>query len=158
MPREHSEQLAINRLKQHGIHALPGKAVSAADVDVVAFGCVWIEVKYGRLNYQRVAEKFTFNNTVKQQREGYKGHLVMLICDYGDDRLTYHLFDAKSEVFFMQGRMKSGFTFTPGAMEAKKHGNNRVVMTQPMMDAARDDTRLIWRVLHEYHKMYKTIE
>lgn len=136
-PRVLTEQLAIERLLDVGIFALPGKAIAAADVDVVAWGCVWIEVKYARLEFQRGVKKFKFTTTPKQQQRGFLADLVMLICDYGVD-LTYHLFEANHPVFFMGERVKSGFTFTPDAMEAKKHGDNRVVMTQPLMDEARD--------------------
>jgi len=136
-PRALTEQLAIERLLDVGIYAAPGKAVRLAHVDIVAWGCVWIEVKYARYEFKRGVQKFTFNTTPKQQQCGFLADLVMLICDYGDE-LTYHLFEAQHPVFYMQERIKSGFTFTPGAMEAKKHGDNRVVMTQPMMDEAQD--------------------
>src|SRR5690606_29598680 len=49
VPRALTEAIAIEYLTQHGIHALPGKAVHAADVDIVAWGGVWIEVKYAQL-------------------------------------------------------------------------------------------------------------
>lgn len=136
-PRVLTEQLAIARLLDVGIFALPGKAIAASDVDVVAWGCVWIEVKYARYQFERGVRKFKFNTTPKQQQRGFLADLVMLICDYGDD-LTYHLFEANHPVFYMGDRVKSGFTFTPGALEAKKHGDNRVVMTQPLMDEAQD--------------------
>lgn len=143
-PRVLTEQLAIERLLDVGIFALPGKAISAAEVDVVAWGCVWIEVKYARYESHRGVMKFKFDTTPKQQQRGFLADLVMLICDYGEE-LTYHLFEANHPVFYMDNgsRVKSGFTFTPGAMEAKKHGDNRVVMTQPMMDSAQDRWDLI---------------
>ena len=136
-PRALTEQLAIEWLLDVGIYAAPGKAVRLAHVDVVAWGCVWIEVKYARYVSHRGVMKFKFDTTPKQQQRGFLADIVMLICDYGDE-LTYHLFEANHPVFYMQGRIKSGFTFTPGAMEAKKHGDNRVVMTQPLMDQAQD--------------------
>lgn len=147
-PRVLTEQLAIEKLLDIGIFALPGKAIAAADVDVVAWGCVWIEVKYARLEFQRGVKKFKFNTTPKQQQRGFLADLVMLICDYGEDDLTYHLFEANHPVFYMDegSRVKSGFTFTPDAMEAKKHGDNRVVMTQPMMDEAQDR----WDMIGKY--------
>jgi hypothetical protein len=137
-PRVLSETLAIEQLLDVGIFAVPGKAISAKWVDVVAWGCVWIEVKYARLEFQRGVKKFKFATSKQQMARGFLADLVMLICDYGEDDLTYHLFEAKHPVFYMGERVKSGFTFTPDAMEAKKHGDNRVVMTQPMMDEARD--------------------
>lgn len=141
-PRVLTEQLAIERLLDVGIFALPGKAIAASDVDVVAWGCVWIEVKYARLEFQRGVRKFKFNTTPKQQQRGFLADIVMLICDYGEE-LTYHLFEVNHPVFYMHNRIKSGFTFTPGALEAKKHGDNRVVMTQPMMDEMQDRWDLI---------------
>lgn len=136
-PRAKTEIIAINRLHQEGIHALPGKAVLASDVDVVAWGCVWIEVKYSRLGRRHgVVPGFIFNATPAQMRRGFLAHIVMLICEHPDGHCTFHLFDAKDPVFYIHGRVKSGMTFRPKQLEAIKHGNNRVVMTQPMMDAA----------------------
>lgn len=89
VPRAKTEQLAIDYLKQRGIWAAPGKSVHAADVDVVAFGCVWIEVKYAKLE----RGFFKFNSTPTQMKRGYRAHIVMVICDYGDEK-TYHLFRA----------------------------------------------------------------
>ncbi len=143
-PRTLTERLAIERLLDAGIAALPGKAIAAANVDVVCWGCVWVEIKYARYERDHHTHKFTFETTPKQQQRGFLADVVMLICDYGD-RMTYHLFEAAHPVFYIKGRVKSGFTFTPGAMEAKKHGNNRVVMTQPLMDEAEDDWGLIER-------------
>lgn len=143
IPRAKTEILALEALKRAGVGAVPGKAVHAADVDVVAWGHVWIEVKYARLEFKRGEEKFTFTSTPKQMQRGYLAQVVMLICDWGDERYTYHLFRADDPVFYMKGRIKAGFDFTPGLMAARKHGNNRVVMIQPMMDAAQDRWELI---------------
>lgn len=156
-PRTATEILAIEYLKSQGIPALPGKAISFAHVDVVAFGCIEIEVKYARLETKRGVQKFTFNSTPAQSRHGYRGSIVMLICEYPNERYTYHLFDAKHPVFYMDGRIKTGFTFTPGAIEALKHGNNRVVMTQPLMDAHQDNIELILEKLASYSSQLKTV-
>lgn len=142
-PRVYTEQVAIDRLLQEGIFAIPGKAIHAADVDVVCWGCVWVEVKYSVL--QR--GYFKFATTPKQQIRGFLADLVMLVCDYGDVK-TYHIFESNDPVFYMKGRLKSAFQFTPGALEAKKHANNRIVMVQPMMDAAQDRWDLI-----EHHRI-----
>lgn len=151
MPRASTELLAIQYLHANGIPTLPGKALHYSHVDAIAFGCIQIEVKYSRLSYHRGASKFVFNATPAQMKHSFRAHLVMLICDYGDDEgLTHHFFLPSNEVFYIDGRMKSGFTFTPGALEAKKHGNNRVVMTQPLMDEARDRLELIYLKLKEY--------
>lgn len=144
MPSVRNEQLAIDYLKRNGIYAAPGKSVYASDVDVVAFGCIWIEVKYARYEHKDGRKQFMFVATPKQQAQGYRAHLVMLICDYGD-RATYHLFDAKSDVFYKDGHVKSGLTYYPQRVDAGKHGNNRVVMTRGMMDEAQDNINLVWQ-------------
>jgi hypothetical protein len=145
-PRAATEILAINALKQQGIPAGPGKAYLYADVDVVAFGCVRVEVKYAKLDRTHHREKYTFHTTPRQGQRGLLADVVMLICDDGDTP-TFHLFRPDDEVFFIKGRLKTGFTFTPGAVVAEKHGNNRVVMTQPMMDTARNRWALVWAAL-----------
>lgn len=145
-PRAFTETIAVNYFKSHGIPVLPGKAVYAADVDLAVWGHVWFEVKYSRLRPEGL---FHFNATVKQQQRGFLAHLVLLICDYDDGQRTFHVFRANDPVFAMKGRLKSATTFRPGSLHPLKHGNNRVVMTQPMMDAARDRLELIEDVRRE---------
>lgn len=137
-PRAPTEIIAIAYLEKNGIPCFPGKTLAQSYVDVIAFGCVLIEVKYSRLKMGR----FHFVTTPRQMRKGFSGELVLLVCDYGD-RHTFHFFDPRHPVFWMKGRVKSSFDFTPGAMEAKKHGNNRVVMTQPLMDDAENRIDMI---------------
>jgi len=149
-----SEELAIAFLHRNGIPALPGKALRQSHVDVIAFGCVHIEVKYAPFEVDRTVKKFTFKVTPSQQKNGFRAEVVILICGY-DNHMTYHLFDAKDPVFYMHGRVKTGFTFTPGSFEAKKHGNNRVVMTQPMMDAAEDKVSLVFDKLNQHVEQLK---
>lgn len=143
MPRVATEICAIDYLKKNAIPALPGKALRFSHVDVVAFGCVKIEVKYAKCEFKRGVQKFTFNATPAQQKYGFRAHIVMLICDYGEKK-TYHFFKSSDPVFYIKGRLKTGFTFTPGNYEALKHANNRVVMVQSMMDAAQDNIQLIY--------------
>lgn len=143
----YNERLAIEYLRQHGIYAAPGKSVYASDVDVVAFGCVWIEVKHSRYEHRSGRKQFAFVATPKQQERGYRAHLVMLICEYSEQHRTYHLFDARDEVLYIKGRVKSGLTYYPDRTVALKHAQNRVVMTRSMMDSAQDNVGLIWRHL-----------
>jgi hypothetical protein len=132
----------IDYLNRHAIYAAPGKSVYAADVDVVAWGCVKIEVKHAILRLKNGREQYTFTATPQQMKRGFLAQVVVLICEDAGE-LTYHWFDAKDPVFYMKGRTKSGFTFVPGRFEPLKHGNNRVVMTQGMMDNALDRLSLI---------------
>lgn len=141
--RTQSEALFIQYLTSRGIPALPGKAVHYADVDVVALGHIWIEVKYSTLAYSHNAERFRFGFTPKQANRGPQGHIIALICDWGDGDITYHLFPHNHKVFFNEhGKMKTGINFVPGQLEAVKH-KRRHILTQPIMDNAQDNTRLI---------------
>lgn len=154
-PRVFTEKVAIEKLRTLNTHAIPGKAVAAADVDVVCWGCVWVEVKYAKLEFERGAYKFKFTASPKQSKRGFLADLVMLVCEYPGERLTYHLFEATDDVFYIHGRVKTGWTFTPGAHTALKHGNNRTVLTQPLMDAAEERWELIemFRLLRAKDRM-----
>lgn len=132
------ERFGIDYLHSMGIPALPGKALSYAWVDVIAFGCVRVEVKYSTLHNGR----FKFSLTPKQNSRGVLGDVILLVCDYGT-KATYHLFLPSHPAFYINDKLKTGFHFTPNALTAAKFGKTRVVMTQPMMDSAHDNVRLI---------------
>ena len=143
IPRAATEIIAIDILKKAGIPTLPGKAVHAADCDLVCYGSVWVECKYSKLYKQNGEPAFKFDTTPKQQKDGFRADLVMLICDYPDGNRTAHLFDAKHPVFYMEGRVKSGIVYTVGLQKQRKHFANRTVMTEPMMNEAKDAFYLI---------------
>jgi hypothetical protein len=154
VPFVESEKMAIEYLNSKGIPALPGKTIRHSFVDIIAFGCIGVEVKYSKRDVDRRFGKFYFATTPSQQKNGFRAHVVMLICDYEPQR-TYHIFDVKYPAFYIGGRLKTGFTFTPGAYEALKHGETRVVMVQGMMDEAQDNVQLIYDKLSEYCKALK---
>lgn len=149
IPRAATEIIAIDILKKAGIPTLPGKAVHAADCDLVCYGSVWVECKYSKLYRQNGEDAFRFDTTPKQQKEGFRADLVILICDYPDGNRTAHLFDAKHPVFYMKGRVKSGIIYTVGLQKQRKHFASRTVMTEPMMDAAKNAFWLIKNRLAE---------
>lgn len=140
-----SEQLAIDYLMSKGIWATTGKMTSAPDVDVAIFGLIWMEVKHARFDNKGSRGDFVFVTTPPQQARGFLGHVVMLICEYPDGRLTHHIFDALDPVFYRDdGALKSGFTFVPGKLAPAPQGRNyKHQLTQPIMDAAQDDTKII---------------
>lgn len=146
-PRAFTETIAISYLREHGIHALPGKAVAAAHVDLVAWGAVWIEVKYAKLEQRGNQEYFTFMTTRKQNQRGFLGHLVLLICEYPDEKRRYHLFDAHEPAFYKDGRLKHGFSFRPGATASLKPARNHSILLQEMMDTAENRLSLIPQVM-----------
>ena len=143
VPYHPTELIAINRLAQEGIHALPGKAFASSYADIVAWGCVPIEVKYASRGIEYKRGVFHFVTTAAQRRRGFIADLVMLICDY-EERQTFHLFPVTHEVFYMKGRMKTGFVYDPGNPKAgSRHTGNRSVMTDSLMTEYEDRWDLI---------------
>jgi len=132
------EQLTIDKLRSVGIHTVKSRRNLFSHSDIVCWGCIPIEVKHAKLKYHRRLHSFTFLTTKRQQQRGFLADLVILVCEFEPDDHTFHIFDAHHPVFFIKGRIKHGFTFVPGQEAAIKHGGNRVVMTQPLMDAALD--------------------
>ena len=146
-----SEQIVIDALMAHGIGATTGKVANAPDVDVVAWGWVNIECKYSPLrNIRGESRQFKFNTSPKQQVRGLLGHIVMLICEYPDGLLTYHMFGNKEPCFYRKdGRLKSAFTFTPDQYRLGHTGRKgHYPLTQGIMDSKRDRWHLIetWRL------------
>lgn len=148
-PYAFTEKIGIEYLASNGIPVLPGKALSHSWVDVIAFGCIKIEVKFARLKRVYGKDTFTFTATNRQSQNGFRADIILLICDY-HTHMTYHLFSAANPVFYMNGRIKIGLTFVPGRTVPLKHGNNRVVMVQDMMDHAQDNIQLILDHLNHY--------
>lgn len=139
--RVESENIAIEYLRSKGVYATPGKASKLTWVDVAAWGAVGIEVKHA--TYDQLLRKFTFVTTPRQQAQGFKAHVVMLICEY-PDRMTYHLFPSDHPVFYIDGRLKTGLVFSLRQSAGSKHSRNRVVMTQSLMDEYENRIDLIW--------------
>jgi hypothetical protein len=153
-PRVKSEVIAIDYLRSKGIYAVPGKSVSSSHVDVVAWGCVGIEVKYAK--FGKPENGFQFNASAPQVKRGhYLGEVVMLICDYGD-RMTFHFFQSDDEVFYIDRKigeenrlgiyergLKYAVSYVLSDTAGSKHGGNRVVMTNEMMASAQDAYELI---------------
>lgn len=144
-PRAAHEIIAIEALHKQGIPAIPGKAVSFADVDVLALGCVRIEVKYSAANEGGV---FRFSSHPLQQKRGWLADVVLLICEYAGE-FSLHLFDAFHPVFYIkQGgrdwRVKSAVEYVSGRRVATRHGSNRAVLLETDMLEARDN----WQLVH----------
>lgn len=134
IPHTPSETLAINYLTAHGIPTLPGKAVYAADVDIVSWGCVWIEVKYALLK----EGSFTFTTTPRQIQRGFLAHIVLLICDYGSTA-TFHLFRTDFSGFYRRGKLKTAFMYTPQRSASGRHS----YVTSADMETTKDRLELI---------------
>ena len=146
-----SEQLAIDYLMSKGIWTQTGKATTAPDVDLVSWGCVWLEVKHSRLEMETGgrSNRFKFVCTPSQIQRSFLAHVVMLICEYNPSRLTYHLFHSDAPFFYKEdGTLKTGITFTPDELRRSQSGRlGHNPLTQEAMDAAQDNIGLIeqWR-------------
>lgn len=143
------EILAIDYLKRKGIPTLPGKAVAAADVDLASYGVVWIETKHSKLSKYG----FMFNTSLSQRSRGFLADIVLLICEYSADEITFHFLPANHPAFYAKnGKLKQGITFVPGRTEDGKQGEKnawRTVLTQHDMDASQDAVWLIENKLQE---------
>lgn len=102
---ESSMDAVIHRLTQQGIHAVRGRDSGFNRVDVVAWGCVRIEVK-SSTPYRSDGEwSFHFGN---QTEKGIKGDLVVLVpLDESGIPIMYSVFPANFHAFYRSGRLKS---------------------------------------------------
>jgi hypothetical protein len=134
-----SEADVIIELHKQGIPALPGKALAQQWADVIAYGCVLIEVKSAKRHY-RGCYQFAF--TPSQRAGKLKGDLVVLVCKM-DTGNTYHVFQANNPVFYGEdGRLKTAVAWTPGA----KHKGRFVSLNDGMMEHAQDK----WDLVEDY--------
>ena len=131
---EASEQIAVKKLRSMGIYAVAGKASEFNHVDVVARGCVRIEVKFSD---KKSDGTFTFAFT-SQRKQGIKADLVLLIKRDGDD-ITFHLFPASHPVFFKRGKVKNALAYMPYV----HHRKNGVYLSPSLMSEFKDKWELI---------------
>lgn len=142
-----TEQIAIDYLRSKGIWTTTGKMTHAPDVDLACLGAVWVEAKHSRAKRRGYTQTFTFMMTPSQQQRGFLAHVVMLICEYPDGRLTHHLLPADHPVFYKDDgkTMKSAVTYTVGKRKASTRGRGyKHQITQQNMDEWLDNTSLIW--------------
>ena len=149
-PKNEWEEYVINALHNEGIPALPGKAIRTSKTwsDIVAFGCVEIEVKSSSLtqkNKWSPSYKFTF--TPSQIKRGLVADCVILICS---DVGSIHLFTADNPVFYIDGKLKGTITYTPDSKWNWGDDKGRAVMTKAMMDEAANNWQVIRDVFYQY--------
>lgn len=116
------EYEVIEKLRNMGIHATFGRYSPWKWVDIVAWGCVRIEVKTAQFN----DGKFQFRLTQEgSTHEGWNASdLVLLICRYGDENNTFHLFRRSHPVFYRpDGTVKTGVVYRPGGNPIKPYGH-----------------------------------
>lgn len=144
-----AENIVIRKLRDEGIWAQPGKAIASAYVDVVAWGCVRIEVKYSRKTVTASgAVQYKFDTTARQRQRHMLADVVILVCDTGDESYSFHVFTSSDPIFYRDGQLKVGWTYTPEQYRKKAptNGAARQSITDAVMLAAQDRFEMIEEV------------
>lgn len=95
------EKQLIAHLATHGIFAVSGASSHFTYVDVVAWGCIPIELKK---SVRRKLGQFTFTFSTMQQRRGLADGLIVLAFDYST-HIDYHVFRSTDPIFYKNGRL-----------------------------------------------------
>lgn len=120
------EQELIDKLATLGIPALPGKALAHKWADVIAWGCVMIEVKLATFD----GRSYHWTFTPQQQQRGVRGHIIVLATfNHGYD---YYVFPSDYEGFYNDGGLKTGVMWTP----KRSGGGKKAVLTESIMRIA----------------------
>lgn len=102
------EQAFVLECHKHGVFAVQGAATrSHAWTDVIAWGCVRIEVKAAEIG---ATKGYNFRGTARQSKRGFDADIVVLVAD-GD----YYFLPADHAVFFRNdGKRKTAVSWRPG--------------------------------------------
>lgn len=131
LPVSPTEMMVIEKLQSLGIPAVPGKAMLHAFVDVIAWGCVGIEVKSSKLRKTGYSWSFT-----ALEQTNLQGDIILLICN--GDNPTFHLFNANHTGFYNEeGTRKGNISYSPNA---KRH---TVSLTHEAMTRTNDRWSLV---------------
>lgn len=130
-----SEGDVIKKLLENGVPALPGKALRHQWADVVAWGCILIEVKSSNL----INGQFSFGFTSAQRRERLRGEFIALVANWGDHS-DYYIFPANLPMFYNKdGTLKTAVGWTPNRKIAGRKS--------PMTDKERESYRDAWHLI-----------
>lgn len=116
-----SQLRVIDRLKQFGIFAASGKASEYKWTDVVAWGCIPIEVKTATLD---VNGQYVFSFTHSQVEKGTQSLFIVLVMLPPDAPPSFHVFPSDHPVFYANGKLKWRVPYTPGPKSRSYLSNN----------------------------------
>lgn len=105
------ELAVVERLRSEGIYAMPGVLTEYRYVDVVAFGCVAIEVRTS--NGLKARPGYHWRVEPTRHSRGIQGDVVILVTNTEGER-RYYVFPVDHPVFMIDGRLKAGMKWTPG--------------------------------------------
>jgi hypothetical protein len=135
------EILAIDMLCRNGIFATSGKSTSNGKwIDVMAWGCVKIEVKYSAENTDGC---WGFGFTSTRNKNTQHPHLIMLIGERYTGERRYYLFPENHPVFFNEfGERKKGIGYK---IDAIRRSDNlpQVTLTEDLLKSHRNAWHLI---------------
>lgn len=138
------EALVINKLRDLKIYAAPGKCSEWKWVDVIAWGCVKIEVKFSNLN---IRGRYEFNFSKKQQANGLDSDLIILVTESEPGEISFYLFQSDEPRFYDQsGRLKQVSHYYPNP---KKHQDPKRFFTNAIMEISKDCWWMIDQIREE---------
>lgn len=144
IPAAPAERLVLDKLIKQGIYATSGKLTPFPYVDIVAWGCVRVEVKSATLRSNHgYAMRYQFAFTAHQQIYGFQADIVILVCLNGDKAEdTYHVFPVDFPIFYFKGVLKSGVGYSP-QRKKKERTKIRPSLSKQIMDDHQDAWHLI---------------
>lgn len=132
------EKAVYDILRSIGVYAQPGINTLWGRVDVVAWGCVRIEVKATRVKNERYS--FNFSN---QLRKGKIAADLVVLCAVGLEQTSYHVFRADEPYFYQaDGTIKSAVCYVPDR-KVKLRRDWHFPLTFEIMQDARDAWYLV---------------
>lgn len=139
-----SEDIAITKLRDVGIYAANGKCSEWKKIDVVAWGCVRVEVKHSV--YEPEWRRFRFNLGAKSKRRWFDCDLVLLICEWPDKPRTFHLFPSNHPIFFYKGdKLKTSIAWIADPVASLRPRFGGEPITGELMSQHQDAWHLIER-------------
>ncbi len=137
IPGQSAEHTVIEYLKSIGIYAAPGKCSEWRWVDVIAWGCVRIEVKSSTLYSDNT---YVFSFTPNQQQRGIQSDLVVLV-PIGEQETTFHIFKSDDLIFYKKdGTRRKSVEYQ---IFPKFYRKGYGTLTTERMSDAKDDWGLI---------------
>lgn len=142
VPAYASETMLIEALRKQEIAAYPGKSMSYAHVDVIAWGCVGIEVKRSVL---KMPAGYTWSFS-PQQKQTLQADIIALIADQ-----DIYLFPANHPAFYRDGQRKDAVCYLPEKMR-KYRASTRTTLTDNEMAKALN----AWHLIEVYRVTFGT--
>jgi len=145
----------INILRSRGIYASPGKSSEYAHADVVAWGCVRIEVKHGESIDKYSPRTWKFRFTEKQANGGLVADLIALMCPNGIGKgYTCYLISPDYPELYRDGKFKPVVTINIGTHRKPARGDWGS-LTPEMLSVHRENWQVIEQIRMEVAGHYQ---